>query len=388
MHFLKSAQLLVIIFTALAVAACGSKDSQYHETDSDYCKSNKVKNEFIAHWREVKPTLIMSEDIQAFINQHRHEIDFIEPNYAIRIPNQLGMVRFDTTLSAYKILSEIGALNAWQQGYKGQNILVAVIDSGVEINNRKLRRNIFSNTNETADDSLDDDHNGFIDDVHGWNFSTNSKNVVDEIGHGTSIAGIISGRNLDGESLGIAPEAKILPLDIMAGESGNEYDARQAIDYAIRMNANIINNSWSITCSSYLASNFTAYQNDNVIFVNSAGNIPIDVFDNHVMLASIDLTNFLNVGSTNLFGKVSPFSGFGKTINIWAPGEQVPVLSIGRDDNMKASGTSVSAAIVSGAAALVWSAHPEESALQIVNRLKRGAARVKGHSFISIDRSL
>ena len=388
MYFLKYAQFLVIVVLALTITACGSKDDQYQETGTPYCQKSKVKNEFIAHWRDVQPTLIISEDIQDFIAKHQKEIDFVEPNYAIKIPGQLGMIRFSSTISAYKILNEIGALDAWRSGYKGQNITVAVIDSGVEVTNRRLRRNIFVNPIDGTEDNVDEDYNGFTDDINGWNFSSNSGNIVDEIGHGTSIAGIISGRNMDGESLGIAPEATILPLDIMSGESGSEFDAKRAIDYAIQMNAQIINNSWSVTCSSYLASSFQHYEKENVIFVNSAGNEPIEVFDNHVMLASIELSNFLNVGSTNLFGKVSPFSGYGKTINIWAPGEQVPVLSIGRDDNLKASGTSVSAAIVSGAAALVWSAHPEESALQIVNRLKRGAARNKGHSFISIDRSI
>jgi subtilisin family serine protease len=388
MCLLKSVRVLFSITIILLVSACGPKDDKYHENEQDHCQSSKVGNEFIAHWYTAEPTLVMTEDIKGYIDQHRHEIDFIEPNYAIRLQNQIGTVRFDTTLSAYKILNEIGALSAWRQGYQGQNILIAVIDSGIDIHNSKLRRNIFRNEADAPDDLIDEDGNGFVDDSNGWNFTSNNNNIVDEIGHGTSIAGIITGQNMDGESLGIAPDARILPIDIMSGSNGNEYDARQAVDYAIRMKAQIINNSWSITCSSYLASTFKEYEKENVIFVNSAGNVPIDVFENHVMLSSIDLLNFLNVGSTNLSGKLSAFSGFGKTINMWAPGEQIPVLSIGNDDRLKASGTSVSAAIVSGATALVWSAHPNESALQIVKRIKRGASKINGRSLISIDRSI
>jgi subtilisin family serine protease len=388
MYLLKDVRLLFSVVLALCVSACGPKDAKYRENTQERCQKSKVGNEFIAHWYSAEPTLIMTEDIKGYLNQHRKEINFIEPNYAIKLQNQIGMVRLDITLDANKILNEIGALSAWRQGYLGQNILIAVIDSGIDINNSKLSHNISINEADSTEDLIDNDQNGFVDDVNGWNFTSNSNKVVDEIGHGTSIAGIITGYKMVGESLGIAPRAKILPIDIMSGSKGNEYDARQAVDYAIRMKAQIINNSWSTTCSSYLASAFDQYKNENVIFVNSAGNIAIDDFESRVMLASIDLPNFLNVGSTNLSGKLSAFSGFGKTINMWAPGEQIPVLSITHDDGLKASGTSISAAIVSGAAALVWSAHPNESALQIVKRLKQSASKINGRSIISIDRAI
>ncbi len=389
MYLLRNTQAIAGLMFVLFLSACAEKSDKYNESGRQACQNSKVKNEFIAHWYNAQPTLIISEDVQAFINSNQDKLKFIEPNYSLKLQNQLKTVRFNKTLSAYKILNEIGVLDAWRAGYQGDNIVIAVIDSGVDPENSKLRSNFYVNRADNDQNNIDDDNNGFIDDGSGWNFTNNSSKNIDEIGHGTSIAGIISGRDMSGESLGIAPAAKILPLDIMSGANGNEFDAKRAVDYAVQMKANIINNSWTITCSYYLASTFKQYENDNIIFVNSAGNVPLDVYDNRVMLASLDLANFLNVGSTNLYGKLSSFSGYGRTINIWSPGEQVPVLTLNRAENVitKASGTSVSAAIVSGAAALVWSAHPNESAVQIVSRLKRGAATISGRKFIAVDRA-
>ncbi len=384
--------MLKLIGTVLffILVGCGSKDEAYRESNNDYCKNNKIENEFIAHWRDVKPSIVLTADVLAFIEKYRGRLLFVEPNYRLRLDQQMRTVRLDRPMSAYKILNEIGALAAWRRGYHGQNKLIAVIDSGIEIRHGKLRDTIFLNAADANSDGEDDDNNGFIDDRNGWNFASNSNQIVDEIGHGTSIAGIISGKNMSGESLGIAPAAKILPIDIMTGASGSEFDAKRAVEYAIQMKAHIVNNSWTITCSHHLASSFKSHEADNVIFVNSAGNLPIDVLENQVMPSSLDLANFLNVGSTSLYGRLSRFSGFGRTINIWAPGEQVPVLALGSisSSESKASGTSVSAAIISGAAAVVWSAHPTESAREIVVRLRKGASSIGDRNFISIERSL
>lgn len=374
----------------MQLAACGSKSNKYKESAINACRSHKVENQFIVHWYDAQPSLVIAPDIKSFIDQHESKINYIEPNYYLRIQGQFKSVRLERALSAYKVLNEIGALSAWRKGYLGQNKVVAVIDSGIDIKHPKLRKNIFKNPIDSTENNFDEDQNGLIDDVTGWNFSLNRNKIIDEIGHGTSIAGIITGQDMSGESLGIAPQAKILPLDIMSGSIGNEYDAKLAVDYSVDMKVNIINNSWTITCSDFLSSTFKQYENENIIFINSAGNVPIDIFQNRVMLASLDLANFLNVGSTNLYGRLSSFSGFGKTINIWAPGEQVPVLSVenGIQAATKASGTSVSAAIMSGAAAVIWSAHPNESALQIVSRIIDRANLIQGKNFISIDHSL
>lgn len=398
-----------LLATGFITNACSPTGSREKDDLRNYCSENRIRNQFITQWSDLTTSLVETNDLKNFLFMHQGKIKFIEPNYRLAqqspdpgspeipedpipqppVPEQPHIPPPEFYWNSGYILEEMGVQRAWDRNYKGQNVTVAVIDSGIDIHLSELRNNIFFNFNESLN-QIDDDGNGFIDDQQGWNFSNNSRKVVDEIGHGTAIAGIISGRNLGSQSLGIAPEALILPLDIMSSSSGTEYDAKRAIDYAINMKAQIINNSWSSSCSQYLASAFAEYKNANVIFVNSAGNNPLDVYENKVMLASLEFANFLNVGSTDLFGAKSNFSGYGRSINIWAPGEKIPVLtlSLNSDIATKASGTSVSAAIVSGATALVWSAYPGKSAVEIVKRLQDRAIHRNGRNFISIDRAL
>ena len=374
----------------VSLTACSNGSSKYQRPNSITCSDQQIENQFIAHWNDRPPSLIHEEDVEDFIARNDAQLEFVEPNYKIKINPRPKGTAVNFTMSSADIVDRIGAALAWDQGYIGQDILVAVVDSGVDIENPYLSRNIYVNSREIAGNGIDDDGNGFIDDVNGWNFANNSPAVTDEIGHGTSVAGIISGRGVSGQTLAIAPRARILPVDIISGYYGTEYDAKRGVDYAVQMNAKIVNNSWSITCSKYLAEAFGNYQDRNVIFVNSAGNVPQDVYEQRLMLSSLMHPNFLNVGSTSLFGKLSSFSGYGKSVNIWAPGEQIPVLtrSSNFDSTAEASGTSISAAVVSGAVAIIWSASPRSSASSIVAKVVRSARKIDGRNNVAIDRAL
>lgn len=374
------------------LGGCSQDSGTLKTAPSVECQEQALENQYIAHWHSKAPTKVDEKDIQDFVQKHRNELRFVEPNYAIKIsPKPRHQeTELNLTLNSSDILRNIGAYPAWNYGYLGQGIVIAVIDSGVDVQNLYLRNRIYVNRGEIPDNGIDDDQNGYVDDVQGWNFTDNTNRVVDEIGHGTSVAGTITARRNNGESLAVAPESRILPIDIISGYTGNEFDAKRGIDYALLMKAKIINNSWSIACSRYLARSFQAYERQDVIFVNSAGNIRQDVFASRLMLGSLTLKNFLNVGSTTLFGDVSNFSGFGRSVNLWAPGEQIPVLTHSNLPNMmsEASGTSISAAVVSGAAAVVWSAYPRSTAEQIVSRLVSRSYRRGSHRIVSIDRAL
>lgn len=381
---------LILLLIMVSLAACSGGSDKLRQPANVACNDQQVENQFIAHWHGKPPSLVHEENIQDFIKRNHDELDFVEPNYMIRINPKPKGTEVNFTLSSSDILDRIGAGLAWEHGHLGQDILVAVVDSGVDIDNPYLSRNIYVNEKEIPGNGIDDDGNGFVDDVHGWNFTNNSPNIVDEIGHGTSVAGIISGRGVSGETLAIAPRAKILPVDIISGYYGTEYDAKRGVDYAVQMNARVVNNSWSITCSKYLADAFRNYEDRNVIFVNSAGNVHQDVFERRLMLASLMFPNFLNVGSTSLYGNLSNFSGFGRSVNIWAPGEQIPVLTRSAmfDSTSEASGTSISAAVVSGSVAVIWSAYPNSSASSIVAKVIRNSHRVENRNVIAIEKAL
>lgn len=106
----------------------------------------------------------------------------------------------------------IKAPEVWAQGYTGQGIIVAVLDTGVDRNHSDLSSNIWQNDDEIADNGVDDDLNGFVDDVYGWNFASNTNNTLDARNHGTHVAGTIAGVNNNLGVTGIAYNAKIMPL--------------------------------------------------------------------------------------------------------------------------------------------------------------------------------
>lgn len=342
----------------LLMVAC-AKDNKYVEAASPFCQSNMVKSQFIVHWKKKSPSLVVSENLDHFININRDDIDFVEPNYTIfaklvKTEEEEPVIpSFGTHESAQSVYETIHVRSAWYRGFFGQGLTVAVVDTGIDQKHPSLRRRM----------------------VPGWNFISNTENAEDETGHGTAMAGIITGPYLNNSSLSLAPDVKILPVDFMTGEGGTEFHAQEALAYAIAHNAKIINNSWTVNCSELLRTSFVDWADENVVFVNSSGNEPVDVISHGVLPAALSLGNHVHVGSLDDRGHRSSFSGFGQTVHIYAPGEHVP--SFAQTDSgsrsVRISGTSASTAIVSAAAALLWSAFPKATAHEIVSLLIEGA---------------
>ncbi|MBD2494436.1 S8 family serine peptidase [Nostoc sp. FACHB-280] len=136
----------------------------------------------------------------------------------------------------------IKAPEVWAKGYTGAGITVAVVDSGVDRNHRDLNSNIWKNTKEIAGNNKDDDGNGYIDDVYGWNFVSNNNNTLDKNGHGTHVAGTIAGVNNSFGVTGIAYNAKIMPVKVLSDNgSGSDSAIANGIRYAVDNGANVIN---------------------------------------------------------------------------------------------------------------------------------------------------
>jgi subtilisin family serine protease len=338
------------------MTAC-AQDKKYTEASSPFCQSNMVKNQFIVHWKNQKPTLISSKDLNQFIDFHRSKIKFVEPNYST--PAKLVHTEEEPLIpsigseSANTVYDMIHVRSAWYRGFFGQGLTIAVVDTGIDQKHPSLRKRM----------------------VPGWNFISNTADAVDETGHGTAMAGIITGPYLNDSSLSLAPDVKIMPVDFMTAEGGTEFHAQQALAFAIFMKAKIINNSWTVNCSEFLRSAFVAWSNENVIFINSSGNEPVDVISHSIMPAALNLGNHVHVGSLDDRGHRSSFSGFGQTVHIYAPGEHVPSFAktSSVSKSVRISGTSASTAIVSAAAALLWSAFPKATAHEIVILLTDGA---------------
>ncbi len=138
----------------------------------------------------------------------------------------------------------VNAPAAWAQGWTGQNVTVAVIDTGVDYTHSELQANIWSNTKEIAGNGIDDDQNGYVDDIRGWNFVAGNNDPIDTDGHGTHVAGTIAAARNGVGVTGVAPDAKIMPLRVIDNESSDAvYNNRliQAIDYAAQNGAKVIN---------------------------------------------------------------------------------------------------------------------------------------------------
>lgn len=295
-------------------------------------------------------------------------VGYVEPNYFVRahdlfpddprLGQQWGL--YNTGHRVGKAGADIGAPAAWSLA-AGEPVLIGVIDSGVDREHEDLAANIFTNPGEIPGNSIDDDGNGFVDDVHGWDFVNHDNDPRDDNGHGTHIAGTIAaiGNNATGVA-GVTWSAKILPIKMLDDAAlGTVADAVAAIEYATRMGVRLTNNSWGGIVQSYaLRSAIAAAADRGMLFVASAGNDGRNCDQHPVFPAAYDLDNIISVASTDRNDARSPFSNFGVlSVDLAAPGSAI-VSTFPGDLYVALSGTSMSAAFVSGAACLLWSRAP------------------------------
>jgi subtilisin family serine protease len=141
-------------------------------------------------------------------------------------------------------INRVNAPESWAQGHTGEGVVVAVLDTGVDFRHPDLRRNIWRNRDEIPNNGIDDDRNGYIDDVRGWNFAFNDNNTMDYEGHGTHVAGTIAAVRNQFGATGVAPDAEIMPVSVLGGWGLNyqQFDRSIArgIRYAVRNGADII----------------------------------------------------------------------------------------------------------------------------------------------------
>ena len=244
-------------------------------------------------------------------------------------------------------------------------VIVAVIDSGVEVTHPQLRNQIAINTAEIAN-GVDDDNNGYIDDIYGYDFAVHSADVGDTSGHGTHVAGIILAEHNVGPAKGIAPEAKLLALDFMDGEGGQVSDAIEAIHYAVARGAKVINASWGGgLCSESLRTTIAALRAKGVLFVAAAGNSGNDLDWVKEYPAAFASDAQITVGASTSLDARAEFSNYSWSLtNVFAPGSLIMSTYKG-GATTTLSGTSMAAPFVSGSAAVLWGHRPSATLAQI-----------------------
>lgn len=250
----------------------------------------------------------------------------------------------------------------WEKGLQSTTIIVAVIDTGVDLTHIEFTGNVWENSKEKAgSDGQDDDGNGYIDDVNGYDFHSSSPKLKDLDGHGTHVAGII-GAAVNGVGVvGVSPKVKIMSLRFMELGEGSNYDAVHCIDYAIANGASIINASWgfySAVADAEIEAAIERARNKGVLFVAAAGNSGTDNDQSKWWPASSTKDNVISVMAINQdddcqFSTWS--SNFGAmTVHLAAPGDHILSTVPGNTYDYK-SGTSMATPHVSSSIALMRS---------------------------------
>jgi subtilisin family serine protease len=272
----------------------------------------------------------------------------------------------DPLLSDQWALSEplaIGAQEAWKQSH-GDGVIVAVLDSGVQLNHPDLAANLWTNPAEVAGNGKDDDSNGYVDDVYGANMFTDNGNVSDDEGHGTHVAGIVAARAGNGiGGSGLAPNARIMAVKVLdANRSGNSSLLASGIRYAIDEGARILNVSINGDgTSSDLTAALHYASEKGATIVASAGNNSRNLDLTPSYPASSAEPSVLSVTATDEGGGIVGFANRGlRSVDLAAPGDTI--LSTARGSGYETrSGTSMAAPYVSGALALLSAARPDMS---------------------------
>ncbi len=297
-------------------------------------------------------------------------------------------------------LGRIGFNAIWDRNFVGKNIVVAIIDSGVNIDHPDLIDNIWLNKFEVLGNGKDDDNNGFIDDVNGWDFVDNtpdprSKIIAnssdDGLNHGTMIAGIIGAKVNNGIGVsGISSNVKIMPLRALdeSGE-GKINDVVRALDYAVNNGADIINLSFSgLSYNQGFKEAIERAFRAGIIVVAAAGNNDSDLDEKPLYPACFGSLNgdniIISVGATDTLDQKASFSSYGKNcVDISAPG--ISFFSTyfydlenerNKHYNGYWSGTSMSSAVISGSLALIKEANPKLNNKQVLEVLFKSSDNI------------
>ncbi|MEP6489258.1 S8 family serine peptidase [Microcoleus vaginatus GB2-A3] len=275
-------------------------------------------------------------------------------------------------------LNVINAPEVWNQNITGNGIVVAVVDTGVDYTHPDLDGNIWQNAGEIAGNGIDDDRNGYIDDIRGWDFVSNDNDPRDQIdnnpigndfyGHGTHVAGSIAAERNDFGITGVAPNAKIMPVRVLpAFGSGEWNNVAAGIRYAADNGANVIN--LSILGDELVPSNVV---NNAIQYANNKGSVVFMAAGNSGDIQPVYPARNADrlgiaVGSIDVRGRMADSSnraGSRPLDYLVAPGVEI-VSTIPDDDYNVESGTSMATPQVAGVAALVLSANPTLTPAQV-----------------------
>ncbi|MCU7906825.1 MAG: S8 family serine peptidase, partial [Candidatus Thiodiazotropha sp. (ex Epidulcina cf. delphinae)] len=378
-------------------------------TESRQFKDLKHKRKKLKHpeakldrWWHVK--LAEGEDLERAMAEIAADpsVDLVELNYEVHVQLTPNDPRFNELWGMHNIQqngglydADIDAPEAWDLHTGDQSIVVAVIDTGVDYGHEDLADNMWINPGEIPGNGIDDDGNGYVDDIHGYDFINNDADPFDDFGHGTHCAGTIAGVGNNGIGVaGVNWNAGIMAVKFIgSGGSGPISGAIDAITYAINNGAKIMSNSWGGRGFSQAMLDAVNAANDaGILFVAAAGNSRGDNDINPIYPASYNAPNIVTVAATDYNDNKATFSCYGaQSVHLGAPG--VNILSTvptgactmcSLSGYTRANGTSMATPHVAGAAALILARNPAQSVADLKTTLLSGVDPIPSMEGITI----
>jgi subtilisin family serine protease len=319
-------------------------------------------------------------------------VEYAEPDYRLKALVEPNDFRFydgsqwnlkNTGQYGGTVGSDIDAPDAWDLRSAANGVIVAVVDTGVRLTHEDLRGNLWTNAGETGIDAagrnratngIDDDGDGYVDDVHGINAIDQSGNPNDDYGHGTHVAGIIgaTGNNSVGIA-GVAWRVQLMPLKSLdATGEGSISDAIECLEYARTHGARVVNASWGSYefTSQALRDAIAELRDAGIIFVAACGNSAGDNDANPLFPASYEFDNIVAVAASTRTDTAATFSNWGQsTVDLAAPGSVFSAWNGADNDYRSFNGTSMAAPHVAGAVALMWSLNPALTYRQVISAI-------------------
>ncbi|HSE98705.1 MAG TPA: S8 family peptidase, partial [Blastocatellia bacterium] len=318
-------------------------------------------------------------------------VEYAEPNYLLytrAIPNdpffdrQWGLL--NTGANFGKPGADISATAMWDLTTGSDDVVAAVIDTGIDVAHPDLAANIWVNPREIAGNGVDDDGNGFIDDINGWDFANNDPSPDFETDfHGTHVAGIVGavGNNNLGIT-GVAWRVKMMALKFIRGRSGDSANAVRAINYVIDqkrrgVNVRVINASWGGPGpSESLRKAIKKAGKEGILFVSAAGNggsdsrgDDIDLTPDYPSAWSTEISSIVSVAALDRSDNLAQFSNFGRnTVSVGAPGVEV-FSTVPNGGYAFLNGTSMATPHVAGAAVLILTREPNLTPAEVRDRI-------------------
>ena len=339
-------------------------------------------------------SLLLENDLIEYVEQNQRIRLLSHDTFSSLIPNDPDFDELWGIDNAKNPKFDISAKEAWSLQTGSHKVVVGVVDTGIEASHPDLKDNMWFNEAEAqGTEGVDDDGNGYVDDVHGWNFVNNTPDGVDNRGHGTHCAGTIGASGNNGLGVvGVNWQVSLMSLkflglgDSIAGVRGSTAGVVGAIDYGIKMGAHVLSNSWGVVYYSQVLFDMIEKAKDaGILFVAAAGNDYFNDNDrNPLYPAGYDIDNVVSVGSMDAQGRVSAFSNVGKrAVHIFAPGSNI--LSTALKGKYRVfSGTSMATPHVAGVAALLLAQNPDMSYREIKERLIQTATPVQAYKGLSV----